>query len=255
MAEETPLLELVKVCKAYGDRWALKNVSLKLYPQEVLGVVGASGSGKTTLLKILYLQETAQGEYRLNVPGWEGRNLLLLSRYEQPAARHYLAMVYQDAAQALRMGFAALTNVAEPLVLREERRFGVLEAEAQEALERADFPLERAGDPLASLSGGERQRVQIAKALVQKPLAVLLDEPTTGLDLLVQATFLDTLRRLKRQLGMSLILVSHDLSVVRAVADRIVVLYQGEVVEEGLADQVLEDPRHPFTQDLVAARL
>jgi ABC-type glutathione transport system ATPase component len=122
-------------------------------------------------------------------------------------------------------------------------------------LERADFPLERAGDPPASLSGGERQRVQIAKALVQKPLAVLLDEPTTGLDLLVQATFLDTLRRLKRQLGMSLILVSHDLSVVRAVADRIVVLYQGEVVEEGLADQVLEDPRHPFTQDLVAARL
>ncbi len=255
MVEETPLLELVKIWKAYGDRWALRNISLKLYPQEVLGVVGASGSGKSTLLRVLYLQETAQGEYRLNAPGWEGRNLLLLSPYERPAAQRHLAMVYQEAAQALRMGFAALTNVAEPLVLRGERQFALLHKEAQAALQMADFPLERAEDAPAFLSGGERQRVQIARALVQKPLAILLDEPTTGLDLLVQATFLDTLRRLKRQLGMSLILVSHDLSVVRALADRIVVLHQGEVVEEGLADQVLEDPRHPFTQDLVAARL
>jgi phosphonate C-P lyase system protein PhnK len=255
MLEERPILQVRGIRKRFGDRHALKGVSLELYPQEVLGIVGGSGSGKTTLLRILHLEEEAEGEYFLNVPGLEGRNLLALDRYQVPEVRRWLAMVYQDPSRGLRMDFASLTSVVEPLILKGERLYEALVAQGLEALELADFPLERAGSPPKELSQGQRQRVQIAKALAKKPLVILLDEPTTGLDLLVQATFLDTLRTLKRRLGLSMILVSHDLSVIRMVADRIVVLYEGEVVEEGLADQVLEDPQHPFTQELVGAKL
>lgn len=255
MRPETPLLEARNLRKRYGTREVLKGVSLRLYPGEVLGIVGASGSGKSTLLRVLHLEEEAEGEYRLWAPGLEGRNLLYLSPYERPLARRHLAMVYQEASLGLRMGFSALANAAEPLLLLGERAYARAAAGALRALEAADFPLARAGDPPKRLSGGERQRVQIARALAQRPLAILLDEPTTGLDLLVQATFLDTLRRLKGELGVAMVLVSHDLGVVRAMADRILVLLEGEVVEEGLADQVLEDPQHPYTQDLVQARL
>ncbi len=252
---EAPLLEARGLRKRYGPREVLKGVHLRLYPGEVLGVVGASGSGKSTLLRVLHLEETAEGAYFLRAPGLEGVNLLTLSPYERPKARRHLAMVYQEAAQGLRMGFSALSNAAEPLLVLGRRHFGEVAETALEALASADFPQDRSSAPPRRLSGGERQRVQLAKALVHRPLVVLLDEPTTGLDLLVQATFLDTLRRLKGELGMAMVLVSHDLGVVRAVADRILVLLEGEVVEEGLADQVLEDPQHPYTQDLVHARL
>lgn len=255
MRLDPPLLEARGLRKRYGDREVLKGVSLRLYPGEVLGIVGASGSGKSTLLRVLHLEEGAEGEYYLRAPNVEGQNLLTLSPYERPLARRHLAMVYQEAALGLRMGFSALANAAEPLLLDGERAFARASGGALAALEAADFPLERVGDPPRRLSGGERQRVQIARALAKRPLAILLDEPTTGLDLLVQATFLDTLRRLKGELGVAMVLVSHDLGVVRAVADRILVLLEGEVVEEGLADQVLEDPQHPYTQDLVQARL
>ncbi|MEN2981092.1 MAG: ATP-binding cassette domain-containing protein [Thermus sp.] len=255
MAPEAPLLEVEGLRKRYGKREVLKGVNLRLYPGEALGVVGASGSGKSTLLRVLHLEEEAEGLYRLAAPGLEGRNLLELSPYERPLARRFLAMVYQEAALGLRMGFSALANAAEPLLVAGERNFARGVEGALMALEAAEFPLERAPDPPSRLSGGQRQRVQIARALAQRPLAILLDEPTTGLDLLVQATLLDTLRRLKGELGVAMVLVSHDLGVVRAVADRILVLLEGEVVEEGLADQVLEDPQHPYTQDLVQARL
>ncbi|GLV48929.1 ABC transporter ATP-binding protein [Thermus sp. LT1-2-5] len=255
MVTEKPLLEIRNLRKRYGSREVLKGVHLRLYPGEVLGVVGASGSGKSTLLRVLYLEEEAEGEYFLHIPGLEGRNLLTLSPYERARIRPYLAMVYQEAALGLRMAFSALANAAEPLLVKGERVFAQAAAGALEALKMAEFPLGRVQDPPKSLSGGQRQRVQVARALAKEPLVVLLDEPTTGLDLLVQAGLLDTLRRLKGELGTAMVLVSHDLGVVRAVADRIQVLLEGEVVEEGLADQVLEDPQHPYTQDLVQARL
>ncbi|BDG20178.1 phosphonate C-P lyase system protein PhnK (plasmid) [Thermus thermophilus] len=251
---DRPILVARGLRKAYGSRPVLRGVDLELYPGEVVGIVGASGSGKSTLLRVLYLAEEAEGEYRLLLPGLEGQNLLALDPYAKARARRHLALVHQEAAQVLRMGFSALANVVEP-VISEVKGFEPLKGLGLEALVRVDFPAGKALDPPARLSGGERQRVQLARALAQNPRVLLLDEPTTGLDLLVQAAFLDTLRRLKRETGMAMVLVSHDLGVVRAVADHILVFLEGEVVEAGLADQVLEDPQHPYTQDLVQARL
>lgn len=254
--EEAPLLRLEGVRQGYGAREVLRGVSLELYPGEVLGVVGESGSGKSTLLRVLYLELPAEGRYTLGRPGLEGLNLLALDPYRRLEVRQrHLALVRQHAHEALRMGFSSLANVAEPLLLLGERRYGQAATRALAALEEADFPTERADEPPRVLSGGLRQRVQLARAIAARPAVLLLDEPTTGLDLLVQARVLDTLRALKGRLGLSMILVSHDLGVVRALADRILVLLEGEVVEAGLADQVLEDPQHPYTQDLVQARL
>jgi len=182
-------------------------------------------------------------------------NLLALDPYAKARVRCHLALVHQEASAVLRMGFSALTNVVEPLLLEGQRTFSALRERGLEALARVDFPLDRVLYPPRWLSGGQRQRVQLARALAQGAAILLLDEPTTGLDLLVQATFLDSVRRLKAQGRFAMVLVSHDLGVVRAVSDRILVLLEGRVVEEGLADQVLEDPQHPYTQDLVQARL
>ena len=246
MEADAPLLEVRGLRKAYGTTEVLKGVDLELYPGEVLGVVGASGSGKSTTLKMIN---------RLRLPGLEGVNLLALDPYAKARVRCHLALVHQEASAVLRMGFSALTNVVEPLLLEGQRTFSALRERGLEALARVDFPLDRVLYPPRWLSGGQRQRVQLARALAQGAAILLLDEPTTGLDLLVQATFLDSVRRLKAQGRFAMVLVSHDLGVVRAVSDRILVLLEGRVVEEGLADQVLEDPQHPYTQDLVQARL
>uniref|UniRef100_UPI002869986D ATP-binding cassette domain-containing protein n=1 Tax=Deinococcus sp. TaxID=47478 RepID=UPI002869986D len=123
------------------------------------------------------------------------------------------------------------------------------------SLAASEFPLSRLDDPPIELSGGMQQRVQLAKAIALKPALLLLDEPTTGLDVSVQALVLDTLRRVRRDLGVAMVIVSHDLGVIRTLADRVMVMRGGRVVEVGLVDQVLEDPLHPYTQQLVHAKL
>jgi putative phosphonate transport system ATP-binding protein len=146
-------------------------------------------------------------------------------------------------------------NVAERLILAGERSFGRLRLAARDALQASEFPLDRMDDLPAHLSGGMQQRVQLAKAIALRPVLMLLDEPTSGLDVSVQALVIDTLRKLQLELALAMVLVSHDLGVIRALADRIVVMRQGCIVEQGLADQVLEDPQHAYTQQLVHAKL
>ena len=254
-----PLLRARGVVKMYGNGriHAVNNVDVTAYPGEILGIVGESGSGKSTLLRTLNLQEEPDaGHYSLDIPGYEGINLLSLDRYARRdlVVRH-IGIVYQHPHLGLRMRNTSSGNVAERLLIAGERRYQTLRQTAQISLAASEFPLERMDDMPINLSGGMQQRVQLAKAIALEPLLLLLDEPTSGLDVSVQARVLDTLKRLQRETQVTMIIVSHDLGVIRTLADRVMVMKGGSVIETGLADQVLEDPQAAYTQQLVHAKL
>ncbi|MFZ6028883.1 MAG: ATP-binding cassette domain-containing protein [Chloroflexota bacterium] len=252
-----PLLVAQRLAKRYQNILAIADVDLSVYPGEVLGIVGESGSGKSTLLRMLNLEELPdEGEYRWALPGYDGVNLFQLDHYRRRAARiEHIGIVYQHPHLGLRMRYTSSGNVAERLILSGERGFDTMRLKARDALSASEFPLQRMDDFPYRLSGGMQQRVQLAKALALRPQLLLLDEPTSGLDVSVQATVLDTLKRLQREMQMTMILVSHDLGVIRTLADRVMVMRRGRVIETGLTDQVLEDPQEAYTQQLVHAKL
>lgn len=252
-----PVLVATGLEKRYGAIEALSGVDLAVHRGEVLGVVGESGSGKSTLLRLLNLEEKPEaGCYTLDVGDLSGRNLFALDRYARRAVRvAQIGIVHQNPYRGLRMRHSSSGNVAERLLLAGERSFAALRSRAETALAASEFPMARIDAPPAILSGGMQQRVQLAKAIALEPAILLLDEPTTGLDVSVQALVLDTLMRLKRDRAITMVLVSHDLGVIRVLADRVLVIHRGSVVEEGLTDQVLGDPLHSYTQQLVQAKL
>jgi putative phosphonate transport system ATP-binding protein len=257
LIQTQPLLQARDLVRRYGRVEAVSGVSLDAYPGEVLGIVGESGSGKSTVLRLLNLEEPADGgAYHLNIPGIEGQNLFELERFGQRDIRTFhIGIVYQNPHLGLRMRYTSSGNVAERLLITGERTFETLREAARESLAASEFPLNRMDDAPSKLSGGMQQRVQLAKAIALKPRLLLLDEPTTGLDVSVQALVLDTLKRLQRERNITIIIVSHDLGVIRMLADRVIVMRRGRVVEAGLTDQVLEDPQDAYTQQLVHAKL
>ena len=251
-----PVVAMNGISHSFGPVRALVDVDVYVYPGEVLGIVGESGSGKSTLLRIMNLEDTPdEGTYRLAISG-AGDNVFKLDRYPRRMLRaRHIGFVFQNPHLGLLMRNSSSGNVAERLLLAGERSFSALRSRAQSALAASEFPLERMDDPPIELSGGMQQRVQLAKAIALEPVLLLLDEPTTGLDVSVQAMVLDTLKRLQREHRMTMVLVSHDLGVIRAMADRVMVMRRGRVVEEGLADQIFQDPQHAYTQTLVHAKL
>ena len=251
-----PLVSLCKVSKAYGPVSALQDVSVSVYPGEVLGIVGESGSGKSTLLRMMNLEETPDtGSYTLDLPDVDG-NLFELDRFaRRMLCATRIGIVYQNPHLGLLMKHSSSGNVAERLLIAGERSFAVLRHKASQALEASEFPLERLDAPPIELSGGMQQRVQLAKAIALEPALLLLDEPTTGLDVSVQALVLDTLKRLQQERRITMVIVSHDLGVIRTLADRVMVMRRGRVIETGIADQIFQDPQHAYTQQLVHAKL
>ncbi|GMU41190.1 MAG: peptide ABC transporter ATP-binding protein [Chloroflexota bacterium] len=257
-AADEPLLRVRGLTKIYqsatGSRIvACEDVSFDLYPGEVLGIVGESGSGKSTVLQCLY-QDVAPTSGEAYLASFEGgtRNLWEADRRERRHIRtHDMSMVYQNPRQGLNLMVTAGGNIAERLLAAEWRKVADIRAKASDYLSRTEVPLDRMDDFPAFFSGGMQQRVQIAKALANNPALVLLDELTTGLDVSVQAGVLDLVRDIQHRLGMTAIVVSHDLGVIRLLADRTLVMKDGHVVEAGLTDQILEDPQHPYTQLLV----
>jgi putative phosphonate transport system ATP-binding protein len=252
-----PLLSACGVTRRFGSRVACRNVSFDLWPGEVLGVVGESGSGKTTLLNCLAgrLQldegsvsyETASMG-TVDVHGLSEARRRLLARTEW-------GFVNQDAREGLRMGVSAGANVGERLMAIGARHYGNIRQAATEWLDRVEIERDRLDDTPRTYSGGMRQRLQIARNLVSSPRLVFMDEPTGGLDVSVQARILDLLRGLVDRFHLSAVLVTHDLGVARLLTHRLMVMQGGEVVEEGLTDQVLDDPQHAHTQMLVASIL
>ncbi len=242
------------LCPRCGSVVALANVSLKVQPGEVLGVIGESGSGKSTLLRLLNLQEQPQnGEISYRTDDIEHRALEWNPAEQRRFRDARLSIVHQNPFLGLNFKVSAAGNVAERLVSKGCRSFSEIHERAQRLLRRSGFPVERMTESPACFSGGMQQRVQIAKALAAEPSLALLDEVTGGLDPSVQARILDLLAELQQELAMSMIVVTHDINVVRLLAHRAMVLKCGRVVEEGLSDQILEDPQHAFTQQLVSA--
>lgn len=252
-----PVVQVRGVSKRYGRIKAVDNVDVTVYPGEILGIVGESGSGKSTLLRMLNLEEAPDtGSYHLAIAGYEQHNLFELDRLAQRNVRiHHIGIVYQHPHLGLRMRKTSSGNVAERLIMAGERNFGHLRNAARNALAASEFPLDRMDDLPLRLSGGMQQRVQLAKAIALRPKLLLLDEPTSGLDVSVQALVLDTLKQLQRETQVTMVMVSHDLGVIRTLADRVMVMQQARVVETGLTDQVLEDPQDAYTQQLIHAKL
>jgi putative phosphonate transport system ATP-binding protein len=252
-----PLLSAQDVTRYYGERAACRDVSFDLYAGEVLAIVGESGSGKTTLLRCLSGHMPATSgtvSYTMR----DGRSLALDAMSE--AERRLLmrtdwGFVHQDARDGLRMGVSAGANVGERMMAVGERHYGRIRATAADWLQRVEIPEDRMDDDPWSYSGGMRQRLQIARNLVTSPRLVFMDEPTGGLDVSVQARLLDLIRGLVRHLDLAAIVVTHDLAVARLLSSRMMVMQQGRVIEQGLTDQILEDPQAPYTQLLVSSVL
>jgi putative phosphonate transport system ATP-binding protein len=255
--QSAPIIKAQGLIKQYGRVTAVQQVDLEVHAGEVVGIVGESGSGKSTVLRLLNLEDPPdQGIYHFDVPECQGQNLFALGRMQRREVRmRRIGIVYQNPHVGLRMHATNGGNIAERLIMAGERRFYTLRAAATAALASSEFPIDRIDDIPARLSGGMQQRVQLAKAIALRPALLLLDEPTTGLDVSIQALVLDTFKRLQRELQLATVIVSHDLGVIRMLADRVLVMRQGRVVEQGLTDQVLEDPQHPYTQQLVHAKL
>ncbi|WP_127581364.1 ATP-binding cassette domain-containing protein [Paenibacillus koleovorans] len=244
-------------CPDCGTVYSCQGLTFDLYPGEVLGIVGESGSGKSTMMRCVYFdEEVTGGEAYIRTYKGGSVNLFEESQQQKRYIRnHLMGKVYQNPMLGLRMEFTSIGNIAEKMIAAGSRNVQAMEARGRELLERVHIPLFRMKEAPKLFSGGMQQRVQIAKALSNQPSILLLDEVTTGLDLSVQANVLDLIKQLQRELGISMLLVSHDLGVIRMLADRTMVMLDGRIVEQGLTDQILEDPQHAYTQQLVQSLL
>jgi len=245
------------ICPETNSIVACADVSFELFPGEVLGIVGESGSGKSTVVKQLYfdLEATTGAAYLRK------EDNTLISLLEESNARkrylrnHFMGMVYQNPREGLNFRFSSGGNIAEKLIMAGMFNVQNIRGRASALLDRTEVPVTRMDDKPASFSGGMQQRVQIAKAIANNPPLLFLDEVTTGLDVSVQARVLDMIRELQRDLNIAMIVVSHDLSVIRMLTDRTLVMKNGRIVERGLTDQILQDPQHAYSQLLVSSLL
>ena len=256
-AGAAPLLQVRDISKRYGARIGCTDISFDLWPGEVMGIVGESGSGKSTLLGCLAGQlQPDSGAVLFDTRSDGPRDTLTMSEPERRMlGRTDWAFVHQNPRDGLRMTVSAGGNVGERLMAVGARHYGTIRDQATDWLGRVEIAADRIDDRPSAFSGGMQQRLQIARNLVTAPRLVFMDEPTGGLDVSVQARLLDLLRGLVREMGLSAIIVTHDLAVVRLLADRLMVMKGGRVVETGLTDQVLDDPQHGYTQLLVSSVL
>jgi len=254
---DPPLLLCEGLTKFYGDRLGCRDVSFALWPGEVLAVVGESGSGKTTLLACLAARlEPSAGRVLYRMGGGELTDLASLTEAERRRLkRTEWGYVHQNAADGLRMTVSAGANVGERLMALGARHYGKIRGAALDWLSRVEIAADRIDDDPRAFSGGMRQRLQIARNLATQPRLIFMDEPTGGLDVSVQARLLDLLRGLVAEFGLAAVVVTHDLAVARLLSHRTLVIKDGRVVEHGLTDRVLDDPREPYTQLLVSSVL
>jgi oligopeptide/dipeptide ABC transporter ATP-binding protein len=253
-----PLLEVenlsVRFALNNGSVKAVDGVSFRLDDGEALGIAGESGCGKTTTALSLVRLLPANGRIR----GGEVRlfGIDLVPKSEKQLARYRwreISMVFQGAMNALNPVRRVGDQIAEPIEVRLGQSRDASAKRARELLDLVGIPKQRAGAYPHELSGGMRQRAMIAMALACDPAIVIGDEPTTALDVMVQAQILQLLEQLRHDLGLSLMLITHDLSVIAETCDRVMVMYAGKVAEEGPVSRVFTAPRHPYTRKLLSA--
>jgi len=259
--ESEPLLEVTDLVKSFGGRRgllpgrgsagvrAVDGVSFSLRRGETLGLVGESGCGKSTLCRsALQLIEPTSGSVR-----FEGREIAGLSRREMRPLRREMQIVFQDPYASLNPRKRIGQIVGEPLRLQGAAGGAELRRQVQELLDRVGLEPGHYNRFPHEFSGGQRQRIGIARALAPRPKLIVADEPVSALDVSIRAQILDLLSELQDELGLTYLFVAHDIGVVRHVSDRIAVMSEGRIVEEGPADRVCEHPIDPFTRKLLAA--
>jgi peptide/nickel transport system ATP-binding protein len=256
MTSDPNLLDVRDLSVAFGDRTVVDRVSLQIAPGETLGVVGESGSGKSvTAFSILRLLQPP-GQITGGQVLFEGRDLLALSESDMRAVRGArISLIFQEPMTALNPVMRIGAHIAEALTVHGMASRADARLRAIELLEAVRIPdaARRVRDYPHQLSGGMRQRVMIAIALACRPPLVIADEPTTALDVTIQAQVLDLLRDLRSRFNLSLLLITHDFGVIAEMADRVSVMFKGRVVEEGLVRQILRAPQHEYTQALLSA--
>lgn len=258
LASAAPLLQVERLSKRYpvtGRRGALlhavDDVGLQIRAGESLGLVGESGCGKSTLVRLLArLIDPTDGRITF---GERDLAEIPARRFARMPERGLIQMVFQDPTDSLNPRFTAREAIREPCVLLGRMGKAAADARVDEVAAQVGLPGELLSRFPHQLSGGQKARVGIARALAVRPRLLILDEPTAALDVSVQAVVLQLLDRLRRELGLAYLFVSHDLNVVRLLTDRVAVMYLGKIVESGPAADVFAQPKHPYTQALVSA--
>ena len=253
-----PLLQVERLSRRFpvaGRRGAqlhaVDDVSFHIQPGESFGLVGESGCGKSTLVRLLArLLDVSEGRIV-----FDGTDLAPLpaDRFARLPQRALIQMVFQDPTDSLNPRFTARDTIAEPCTLLAGMDRATAHARVDEVAAQVGLPMELLGRFPHQLSGGQKARVGIARALAPRPRLLILDEPTAALDVSVQAVVLQLLDRLRRELGLTTLFVSHDLNVVRLLTDRVAVMYLGKIVEMGPSSQVFLHPAHPYTQALLSS--
>ena len=264
MNNTEPLLDVVGLTKRFTQRHgladrltrtsppvltALDNVDVAVAPGETLGIVGESGSGKSTLARcIMRLHEPDEGTVT-----FDGTDVLAADPPELRALRRSIQMVYQDPYSSLSPRVQVGSAVSEPALVHGLVEKGEGDDYAVELLERVGIGRESAKRYPHEFSGGQRQRIAVARSLAVKPRLLIADEAVSALDVSIQAQLLSLLEEIRRDLGLTMIFISHQLSVISRLADRVAIMYMGRVVETGATADVFSDPRHPYTQMLLEA--
>jgi len=236
---------------------AVDDVSLDIRRGEILGLVGESGCGKSTLGKALMRLHTGPASVTAGELWFDGRDLMQLPENEMPYIRGAeIGMVFQDPMTSLNPVQRILDHITETIKTHEpqfepEMSDARAKARAEDLVERLGIRRERLSDYPHQMSGGMRQRVMISLALALRAKLVIADEPTTSLDVIVEAKFLDLLKELKEEFGLTILLITHNIGVVAEVADRVAVMYAAKMAEVGEVNDVFADPKHPYTQGLL----
>lgn len=245
----TPALELRKVTKTFAEFVAVDAVDLIVPANQIIGLVGESGSGKTTTgLLAMRLQDVVSGQVLLH-----GKDITTLDQKALRPHRREMQFIFQDSYSALDPMMTLAEIVAEPLFIHKVGEARQRYAEALDWLDRVGLAREYGQRYPHELSGGQRQRVAVARALILKPKVLVADEPTSALDVSVKAQIVNLLQDLQAEMGLSILFISHDLSVVRSLTDKVVVMYHGRVVEKAPTEDIFQKALHPYTRSLLDA--